>query len=408
VTTSDALRLAATIGLVVVVARLLGGLARRLKQPAVAGEIVAGVLLGPTLLGWAAPSPTLEALGRVAAGLFLLAAGMEVDLSTLRRERRTAAYVGLAGLALPCSLGFAVAWAAPETFGFHASDRADGALFFGIALSISALPVIARTLMNLGLYRTDFGVAVIAAAVLDDVVGWSLFALLVARLPAEAVRGLGPAWTLPLVAALVVVMLTVVRHGADRALPRIAPRVGAVGVVALSSVLAFAVGAVAHWSGVHAMFGAFLVGIALGDSAHLPARSRSLLGGAVDGFVAPLFFGAIGLKVDFARHFDGALCALVLGIACAAKVLGCALGARVAGMPPRRAWAFGFAMNSRGAMEIMLAMLALEAGLIGPPMLVALVLMAVVTSLMAGPVVRALLGRPPAATPATSGYTPPP
>jgi len=392
VVTADIPRTALCLATVVVAARLLGAAATRLRQPAVAGEIVAGVLLGPSILGWVAPMPGTDLAGKIAAGLFLFVAGMEIDLSTVARERRTALAVGLCGLVFPFALGFAAGWFAPGALEIGAAgDRASGATFFGIALSISALPVIARTLMNLGLYRTPFGMTVIAAAVIDDVVGWVLFALLVARLAGADHAGPGPYWTIPLVPVLAVVMLTVVRRGADRALPGLTRGVGAAGVAGLAVLFALAGGLSAHWIGVHAMFGAFLAGIALGDSEHLPARARSILGGAVEWVFAPLFFGGIGLVVDFARDFDAALCAVVLVLACAAKLLGCSIGARIAGMPARRAWALGFAMNSRGAMGIVLGLLAFDAGLIGARMLVALVLMALVTSLAAGPAITRLL-----------------
>ncbi len=394
--TADLPRLAISLVAVIVAARVLGAVAKRLGQPAVAGEILAGVLLGPSVFGWVSAMPSIDLAGKFAAGLFLFVAGMEVDLSAVRRERRTALTVGISGLAFPFALGFAVAWLAPGALEFGASaGRANGAIFFGIALSISALPVIARTLMNLGLYRTSFGMTVIAAAVIDDLVGWVLFALVVSRVASDVHEGPGPYWTLPLVLALAALMLTVVRRGADRALPGATLRVGAGGVAALAALLALATGLCAHWIGVHAMFGAFLAGIALGDSANLPARARSILGGSVENVFAPLFFGSIGLKVDFVRNFDARLCIVVLALACAAKLLGCSIGARLAGMPPRRAWALGFAMNSRGAMEIVLGLLALDAGLIGPRMLVALVVMAIVTSLMAGPAIKRLLGTGP-------------
>jgi Kef-type K+ transport system membrane component KefB len=389
---SSGLQFVVTLVLVVLAARLLGATARRFRQPAVAGEILAGVVLGPSGLGLAGPSPTLDFVARFAVGLFLLSAGMEVDLSTVRREGRTAVVIGVAGLAFPFALGFAVASLAPDVLSIEPRAPTNGAIFFGIAMAISALPVIARTLMNLSLYRTDFGMTVIAAAVLDDIVGWSLFALLVARVSGASDDGLGVAWTIPLVVILAALMLTIVRRGIDRTLPSVSGRAGAGGVVAVAASVALVVGLLAQWIGVHAVFGAFLTGIAFGDSCHMPDRSRAILGGAVERLFAPLFFGSIGLEVNVARDFDPRLCAVVLGLACAGKLLACSLGARLAGIPPRRAWAFGFAMNSRGAMEIVLGMLALDAGLIGPPLFVALVLMALVTSVASGPAIARLLG----------------
>jgi Kef-type K+ transport system membrane component KefB len=388
----EAARLVGTILAVVVAARLLGLLAVRLRQPSIVGEILAGVLLGPTLLDWARPSQALGLLVQLSAGFFLFSAGMEVDLSAVRRRTRSALFVGASGILFPFALGFGTAWAAPDVFASGGStDRVGGAVFFGIALSISALPVIIRTLMNLGLYRTDFGMTVVAAAVIDDLAGWTLFGFLVARFSTAPLHGLGPEWTIAAAPLLALLMLTVVRRGADRALPHLSPRVGARGVAALGVLLALGAGAAAHFAGVHAMFGAFLAGVALGDSQHLPERTRATVTGVVERFFAPLFFGCIALKADFARDFDPALCGLVLLLACLTKILGCALGARLAGEPVRSSWALGFAMNSRGAMEIVLGALALDAGLIGRPMFVALVLMALATSLSSGPVIARLL-----------------
>jgi Kef-type K+ transport system membrane component KefB len=388
----DVLGLLAALAAVLLSARILGAIARRLGQPSIIGEILAGVLLGPTVLGFAASTPWTDSVGTLAASLFLLAAGMEVDLPVLRKEVRTALAVGVTGILIPFGLGFAAATAAPVALALEPGDPTGGAIFFGIALSISALPVIVRTLMDLGLYRTGFGMAVVGAAVLDDLVGWLLFALLVSRFDSHAHAPWGPAGTALSIVLFSVFMLTVVRWGADRAIPRVVTRMGAGGVVLLAVVMALASGAWLRWSGGEAIFGAFLTGIALGSSEHVPARSRALISGSVERVFSPLFFGMIGLRVDFARHFDGELCLLVIAIACTAKVLGCSLGARLAGMPARRAWAFGFAMNSRGAMEIVLGVLALEAGIIGPRLLVALVVMAIVTSLVAGPAITRLLG----------------
>jgi mannitol/fructose-specific phosphotransferase system IIA component (Ntr-type) len=145
--------------------------------------------------------------------------------------------------------------------------------------------------------------------------------------------------------------------------------------------------------GVHTIFGAFLVGVAIGDSSHLREQTRAVITQFVSFIFAPLFFASIGLKVNFATHFDWSLTLAALLIACLEKVVGCGLGARYSGMPTREAWALGFAMNARGAMEIILGLLALQQGVIGARLFVALVIMALLTSMVSGPMMQRILGR---------------
>ncbi|MBZ0253595.1 MAG: cation:proton antiporter, partial [Candidatus Methylomirabilis sp.] len=181
-------------------ARVMGEVARRFGQPAVLGEIVAGVLLGrtalgkvdPALMGWLFPSSgaaavVQEAFSALAAALFLLIAGMEVDLSRLWRQGRTALSVSAGGIAVPFALGFAAAWFAPAVLGAAPGEgRLVFALFFATALSISALPVIAKTLMELNLLRSDLGMVVIAAAICNDLLGWVIFAVILGMIGAAA------------------------------------------------------------------------------------------------------------------------------------------------------------------------------------------------------------------------------
>jgi mannitol/fructose-specific phosphotransferase system IIA component (Ntr-type) len=156
-------------------------------------------------------------------------------------------------------------------------------------------------------------------------------------------------------------------------------------------ILALLGATVTEWIGIHAIFGAFLVGVAAGDSSHLRERTRVTIDQFVSFIFAPLFFASIGLKVNFLTHFDFSLVLTVLLIACVGKLSGGTLGARWGGMSSREAWAVGFAMNSRGAMEIILGTLALEAGIIRQSLFVALIIMAIVTSMMSGPVMRIIL-----------------
>jgi Kef-type K+ transport system membrane component KefB/mannitol/fructose-specific phosphotransferase system IIA component (Ntr-type) len=397
-----------SLGVLLVAARCLGELARRFGQPAVLGEILTGILLGPTLLGHLAPELSAQllpttggaALGRdaivqVALVLFLLIAGLEVDLSLLLKQGRAAAAISVCGMVVPFLAGFAAAWYLPRAFGAQpGADRAIFALFFATALAITALPVIAKTLLDLNLYRTDIGMIVIAAAVFDDLIGWLIFAVILGMISAPDAGSFGLPTTIVLTLSFAALMFTAGRWAFHRVLPWVQAHTSFPGgVLALALSAALLAASFTEWIGIHAIFGSFLVGVALGDSAHLRARTRATLEQFVSFFFAPLFFASIGLRVDFLQNFDPLLCALVLAIACAGKLAGCLLGARWAGMELREGWAVAFGMNARGAMEIVLGLLAFQAGLIDERMFVALVVMALATSLMSGPLMRRVLAR---------------
>jgi Kef-type K+ transport system membrane component KefB len=388
-------------------ARILGEIARRFHQPAVLGEILAGILLGPTVFGWLAPGAhealfpatgsialVLDAFTVLAITLFLLVAGMEVDLSTIWRQGKAAISVGISGMVFPFAVGFGTAVLLPGLMGRE--DGADSlvfALFFATALSISALPVIAKTLMDLNLYRTDLGMVVVAAAIFNDLIGWIIFAMVLGLMGASAEgHGMSIGHTIWMILALAGLLLTVGRLAIHRVLPWIQAHTGwPGGVLSFALTAALLCAALTEWMGVHAIFGAFLFGVALGDSSNLREQTRATIERFISFFFAPLFFASIGLKVDFIAHFDLLLVLAVLVIACFGKIIGCTVGARWAGMPRREAWAVGFGMNARGAMEIILGLLALQAGVIRERMFVALVVMALVTSMISGPMMQRLL-----------------
>lgn len=414
-------RLLLAIGVLLLAARALGELARYFGHPTVLGELSAGILLGPALFGRIAPESSawlfpsagpsvvvLDGLRTLSVTLFLLVAGLEVDLSRISRRGKTALLVGLFGIAVPFAIGWVTADAVPEMVGYESGGghgHAVFALFFATALSISALPVIAKTLMDLQLYKTDFGMIVIASAILNDLAGWIVFAIILGMIQSTDIAP--NVWAIALsTLGFAALMLTVGRWIVHRTLPWVqAHTAWPGGVIVFSISFALMSAAVTDWIGIHAIFGAFLAGVALGDSAHLRERTRSTVGEFVSSFFAPLFFALVGLRIDFVTHFDWVVVSMVLVIACIGKVLGCGVGARVAGMPAREAVAIGFAMNARGSMEIILGLTAFQNGLIGERMLVALVFMALATSIMSGPAIQRVLGRrkPARFAPALSG-----
>ena len=394
------------IGTLYGLARLLGELAQRIRQPAVLGELLAGVLLGPTVLGTLAPSlaatlfpatganaVALNTLASVAVTLFLMVAGLEVDLSNVWRKGWVGLKVGISSIVIPFLVGFAVAWNLPHIFGLpQGINNLYFALFLAIAMSISALPVIVKTLLDLNLYRNDFGVVVISAAIFNDLVGWIIFAIILGLTDNSASLGHSVTLTVSLALAFVVFVFTIGRRLIHKLLPYVQAYTwwpsGEIGFIVLLTMLG---AAFTEWIGIHAIFGAFFIGMAVGDSPLLRQRSRYIVDQFVSSVFSPLFFASIGLKVNFFTHFNGPMVLLVLTIACFCKLLGGMIGAKWGRMPLREALAVGFAMNSRGAMEIILGLLALQRGIISQELFVALVITAIVTSMMSGPALQLIL-----------------
>jgi len=395
-----------SLGILLGVARILGELAQRFHQPAVVGELLAGVLLGPTVLGTISPclelflfppiganAIALDTISTLAIVLFLMVAGIEVDLSTIWKQGRVGLKVGITSIIIPFFVGFFTAWMLPQAFGKEPNvNQFTFALFLATAMSISALPVIAKTLMDMDLYRSDLGMVVVSAAIFNDLVGWIVFALVLGLMGGGAGGENHIIRTIIMTLTFAGTMLTLGRWLIDKVLPFVqAYTRWPGGELSFALILALFGSAFTEWIGIHAIFGAFLVGAAIGDSSHLRERTRVTIGNFISFIFAPVFFASIGLKVNFLENFDLALVLLVLVIACICKLAGGILGARWGGMAVRDAWAVGFAMNSRGAMEIILGLLALEAGIINQILFVALIIMAIVTSMISGPAMQVIL-----------------
>ena len=389
-------------------AKLAGELMQKLGQPSVLGEILAGILLGPTLLGhfrpqiYAALFPStgampivLETVTTIGVVFFLLTAGLEIDLRSIFRQGKSALLVSFFGVIIPFALGFAAAGAFPRFLGAEAgASRLIFALFVGTALSISALPVIAKILMDLNLIRTEMGTVVMSSAMFDDLVGWILFSMILGMMNAGSHSFGGVKRTILLVAAFTLLALTVVRWLIDKILPFIQAHTSwPGGVLGFIFTLTLAGAAFAEFAGIHAVFGAFITGIAVGESTHLRKRTSEHIHSIVTNVFAPFFFASIGLRTNFVSNFNLGITATVIGVACLGKLLGAGWGARLGGMDRRTSWGVGLAMNARGAMEMILGLLALQAGLIRETMFVALVVMALFTSLVSAPAIHFLLRR---------------
>jgi Kef-type K+ transport system membrane component KefB len=275
------------------------------------------------------------------------------------------------------------------------ADRLIFALFVGTALSISALPVIAKILMDLNLLRSEMGTVVMSSAMFDDLVGWILFSMILGMMNAGPhSAGAGLKRTIVLVLAFVGLSLTVGRWLIDKMLPWIqAHTTWPGGVLGFTFTLTLASAAFAEFAGIHAVFGAFIVGIAVGESSHFRARTSEHIHEIVTNVFAPFFFASIGLRTNFVTNFNWKLTLIIVVVACIGKLLGAGGGARLSGMDRRTSLGVGLAMNARGAMEMILGLLALQFGLIRETMFVALVVMALFTSLVSAPAMHFLIRR---------------
>jgi Kef-type K+ transport system membrane component KefB len=401
----EIINLLIAISVMLLAGRLLGEFFRKLRMPLVVGELVAGIMLGPSLLGKYYPYFTeniftsqgnvgmvLGGIATISVVMLLFAAGMEVEFGIIRQQSGTAFKTSFVGLTTTLTLAFfAGKWLFPYVSGDGKVDQTTFSMFFATAMAITALPVIARTLMDLNLFRTKVGMVIVAAAMFDDVIGWILFSVVLGMMNTGAASH-ELIYTLGLTILYAIVMLTAGRVLFNRSLPWAQRNLSwPGGVLAFSLGIAFLGAAFTEKIGIHAIFGAFIVGIAIGDSVHLNEKTRDIIHQFITNIFAPLFFVSIGFKVDFFLNFDLTLSLLVLGIAIGTKLLGAGLGAYWGGLSVKESLAVGFGMNARGAMEIVLGLLALQAGLINEQLFVALVVMAVVTSIIAGPMLKFLL-----------------
>lgn len=391
------------LGIMLLAGRLFSELARKVRQPAVVGEILAGIVLGPTLLGYYQPeifekifhlgqsSLVLDGFVQVAVVLLLFIAGLEVDLHVVWQQGKQALYTSFFGLVIPFAFGFGLPYLLEDYF--IAGDnktRLAQALFMGISMAITALPVIVRILMDLNMFKTKIGMLVISSAMITDLVGWLVLSVVLTMMG----RTNDLSWfnTLWLTVGFTFGMLTIGRALINRALPWVNKYMAwPGGLLSISLALCFLAAAFTEYIGIHAIFGAFIIGVALGDSEHLPERAKEIIHQFINNIFAPLFFVAIGLKVNFVANFDWMLTLVIIVIAFAGKIIGSGFGTRLGGFTVRESLAVGFGMNARGAMEIVLGLVALEYGLINETIFVSLVIMALVTSMSSGPLMKWVL-----------------
>jgi Kef-type K+ transport system membrane component KefB/nucleotide-binding universal stress UspA family protein len=388
-------------------ARTLGQASRRIGQPAVVGELVAGVLIGPSVLGRVAPdgfawlfpvnsvqSGMLFTVGWLGVMMLLVVTGFETDLALISRLGRAAVLVTLGSLTLPFAVGLGSGFLAPDALLGDDSERLTFALFLAAALTISSLPVIAKILSDLQLLRRNFGQLTLAVGMANDVIGWVLLGL-IAGLASSGRFDAGQ--LLVTIGTLTVFLLAAALLGQRfvdlvmRWLRRLS--VGTGGFVTVAVAFALALGSITQAIGVEGVLGAFIAGILLGRSRYKRHEAEDQLETFTSAFLAPIFFATAGLRVELDTLADPVVVwwtIIIVLVASVAKFVGSWAGARMAGLGNRDGMALGSALNARGALEIVIATVGLSLGVLNDASYTIVVIMAIATSIMAAPLLRAI------------------
>jgi K+:H+ antiporter len=405
--------LLAQIGVILLATRIAGALFRKMGQPQVVGEMAAGILLGPSLLGWLAPHfasalfPVsslgfLSALSQVGLVLYMFLVGLELDLGSLKDRGHVAVLTSHASILAPFFLGTLLAVRLYGSLAGPGVGFAPFALFLGAAMSVTAFPVLARILTDQNLQRTPLGSLSLTCAAVDDVSAWCILAGVV--VVAKAGHVSAPFWrTVAGAAAFVVFMVFAARPLLRRFGTRFArEQTLSRGMLALLFVCALAAAWTSESIGIHALFGAFLAGAVMPREPGLAqALARKVEDVAVV-LLLPIFFALTGLRMSVRSLGGGGLwvaAGLVLLCALAGKLGGSALAARASGLPWKEAAAVGILMNTRGLMELVILNIGLDIGVISPPLFTMMVLMALATTLMTTPLLSRLYPGPGRAAP---------
>lgn len=392
-------RLLLAVVVVLVAAQLVGRLIERIGQPRVIGEVAAGILLGPSVLGILAPEvlghlfPTpviaaMQSLAQFGLVLFLFLVGMHLDLSSVTAGRRTVAAVAPVSVAVPFGLALVLGLVVHPEFG-GPTDPMMFALFLGSAVAVTALPVLARILSEVGLDRHRLGGIALACAAVNDVVAWCLLALVTAVATASGPAGV--LTTLALAVTFLAVMFGVVR-----------PVLARLPDLPIWTVLVVALGAAwtAEVIGVHAIIGAFVAGVVMPRRPEWARRTDERLDTVVRTLLLPVFFAVAGMATRIDRLTGAALllAAAVIMVATLGKLGAGAVAARAAGESWSDATTLGILLNTRGVTELVIASLGLQLGIIDPIVYTVLVVMAVVTTVSTTPLLG-VVRRAPAPAP---------
>src|SRR5271166_1052959 len=402
----------AQIVLLLLVARLLGEIMQRIGQPAVMGQLIAGIVLGPSVFGALWPeaqhaifttgreqNAMLDAVSALGILMLLLLTGMETDLKLVKRARRAAVSVSAAGIAVPFVCGFALGEFLPDAMLPRPDQRLITSLFLGTALSIASVKIVAMVVREMGFMRRKIGMTLVASAIIDDTVGWTIIAVTSSLALHGSVNAASLAQSVLGTALFLLVSFTLgrrlvfalIRWTNDTFISEV-PVVTAIlivmGVMALTT----------HLIGIHTVLGAFVAGILIGESPILTRHIDEQLRGLVTALFMPVFFAVAGLNADFSILKDPDLALLTVAlilIASVGKFTGAFLGGAVGGLSRRESVALACGMNARGSTEVIVASIGLSMGVISQDLFTMIVTMAIVTTMAMPPTLRWALSRLP-------------
>jgi Kef-type K+ transport system membrane component KefB len=390
------------ISVILLAARLVGMIFRKIHQPQVMGEMVAGILLGPSLLGWVAPNISaalfppeslgfLNALSQVGLLLFMFLIGLELDPQLLKGRGHSAVVTSHVSIFAPFFLGTLLALYLYPRLSNSSVPFTSFALFVGIAMSITAFPVLARILTERNLLRTKLGSLTITCAAVDDVTGWCILAGVV--LLVRAGENAMPLWlTVGGSAAYILAMIFIVRPLMSRLESIFEKRKNlSQNIMAFIFLAVLLSGLATEWLGIHALFGAFLAGVIMPKQHQFVVALTQKLEDVAVVLLLPLFFAFTGLRASIGLVSGLEMwfyCGLIILVAVVGKFGGSTLAARFTGTPWREAGALGILMNTRGLMELVVLNIGLDIGVLSPALFTMMVLMALITTFMTSPILE--------------------
>lgn len=387
---------------IIVCARALGLLFQRFNQPPVIGEMIAGIMLGPSLLGHLAPgvftsllptsvAPYLSVIANVGVILYMFLVGVELNTGLLRERTHASVAISHASIVLPFLLGSALALKLYPIYSTSDVPFVAFSMFMGVAMSITAFPVLARILTDRKLHTSQLGAVALGCAAVDDATGWCLFALVVGVTAARPGRAL---LTLGLTVGFILAVIIFVRPAAVWFARRHArlrrPSQNSIVIVCIALLIA---ALTTEKIGIHALFGAFLVGTIIPHDSQLARDIRERFEDLVVVLFLPAFFAFTGMRTQVGLMHglrDWLVCLAIIAVASLGKFGGGTLAARLTGLTWREAGSLGILMNTRGLMELIVLNVGLDLGVLSPALFAMLVIMAIVTTVATTPVLHAL------------------
>jgi Kef-type K+ transport system membrane component KefB/nucleotide-binding universal stress UspA family protein len=404
--------LIAQIALLIAVGRGLGEIMQRIGQPSVIGELLGGLLLGPSVFGWLwpaaqhaifPPSPEqkalIEGLAQFGILLLLLLTGMETDLKLVRKVGRPAFFISIAGIVVPFVCGFALGQALPQSLLPHPEARLVASLFLGTALSISSVKIVAVVVREMNFMRRNLGQIIVATAVLDDTIGWIIIAVIFSLASSGHLDVMSLTKAVGGTLVFLAVSLTIGRRLVFKLIRWTNDNlVSSAAVITMIILLMSAMAMTTQLIGVHTVLGAFVAGVLVGESPILTGQIDERLRGLISSLFMPVFFGLAGFSADLTVLKDPTLLmltgALIL-IASVGKFGGAFVGGALGGLSGRESLALASGMNARGSTEVIIATIGLSMGVLSQNMFTMIVTMAVITTMAMPPMLRAALANVP-------------